>query len=99
MCDQPGVTVAAIERILRAFEAESAAAVVPTYGGRRGTPVLLGRALWPEAMRLTGDAGARSLLRSRPEAVRTVEVGDLADGRDADTPEEYERLLGRRDTT
>lgn len=97
MCDQPGVTSAAIDIILRAFGRGPVAAVVPTYNGRWGTPVLLGRTIWPEVMDLTGDAGAGRLLRTRPEAVRTVEVGDLADGTDIDTPAEYARLLEHRD--
>lgn len=97
MCDQPGVTSPVIERILRAFERGPVASVVPTYNGRWGTPVLLGRMIWPEVMGLTGDAGAGRLLRSRPGAVRTVEVGDLADGSDVDTPAEYARLLERHD--
>ena len=35
---------------------------VATYDGQRANPVLLGRTLWPEALRLTGDVGARSLM-------------------------------------
>ena len=33
-----------------------------TYDGKRGHPVLIGRSHFDEAMHLTGDEGARSLL-------------------------------------
>ena len=95
MCDQPGVTVALIDRLVEEFELAPTGALVPTYGGRRGTPVLLGRSLWPDAMTLRGDTGARALLAAHLELVRTVEVGHLGDGEDIDTPEQYERLLRR----
>ena len=95
MCDQPGVTVPLLDRLVEEFERLPAGALVPTYGGRRGTPVLLARPLWPQAMALRGDTGARALLAAHPELVRTVEVGHLGDGEDIDTPEQYERLLRR----
>lgn len=63
-----------------------------TYGGRPGHPVLLGRAHWPEVLDTArGDRGARRYLAVHPAT--PVECGDLATGRDADTPE----ALGRRD--
>ncbi len=63
-----------------------------TYGGRPGHPVLLGRAHWPAVVDTArGDRGARRYLAAHP--ARPVECGDLATGRDADTPE----ALGRRD--
>ena len=38
---------------------------VPYYDGEPGNPVKLARSLWPEAMELRGDAGARVLMRDR----------------------------------
>ena len=53
-----------------------------SYGGRPGHPVRLDRAVWREVRALTGDAGARELLRRRPEWLVEVEVGgDPAAGR------------------
>jgi CTP:molybdopterin cytidylyltransferase MocA len=63
---------------------------VATYDGARGHPVLIGRAHWEAAMRLTGDQGARSLLESHP----VVEVPCDGTGRpdDVDTREDLDRL-------
>jgi CTP:molybdopterin cytidylyltransferase MocA len=58
------------------------------YGGRPGHPVVLGRDEISALASLTGDEGARGLLRGGPE----VEVGHLCSGRDVDTPEDLEEV-------
>ncbi|QIM20007.1 nucleotidyltransferase family protein [Phycicoccus sp. HDW14] len=61
-----------------------------TYDGVAGHPVLLGRHHWAEVVRTAhGDRGARDHLAAHPP--RLVECGDLASGRDADTPEALHR--------
>jgi CTP:molybdopterin cytidylyltransferase MocA len=55
------------------------------YQGTPGHPAVIGRAHWPGVLAaLHGDAGARDYLGAHPHLV--VECGDLATGRDADTP-------------
>ena len=58
------------------------------YGGRPGHPVVLGPEEITALTSLTGDEGARGLLRGGPE----VEVGHLCSGRDVDTPEDLEEI-------
>jgi CTP:molybdopterin cytidylyltransferase MocA len=67
LADQPRVGAEAYRRLDAAY-AEGATLAVATYGGVRGNPVLLGRSLWPEARKLDGDEGARSLMRAHPVA-------------------------------
>jgi molybdenum cofactor cytidylyltransferase len=59
-----------------------------TYGGRPGHPVVLGREEAAALMALTGDRGARDLLRGAP----VIEVGHLCSGRDVDTPDDLEEI-------
>lgn len=66
---------------------------MPTYGGVRGNPVLFARSLFPELARLTGDTGARSLLRAHAAEVVTVPVSDGPPPRDVDTEADYAALL------
>lgn len=72
--DMPLVTPALIDALVAAWERSSGAdAAVPVTGeGERGNPVLLARPLFAAARRLSGDAGARRLLRD--PAVQVVEV-------------------------
>ena len=61
------------------------------YGGVPGHPALIGRDHWDAVAREAGgDQGARGYFRSHPHEI--VECGDLATGRDADTPTELGRL-------
>jgi molybdenum cofactor cytidylyltransferase len=56
------------------------------YMGRPGHPVVLGREQLVALAALSGDRGARDLLRGGP----VVEVGHLCSGRDVDTPDDLE---------
>ncbi len=83
LVDTPGVTAAAVARI--AALASPDALVAATYSGRRGHPVLLGRAHWAGAAALaTGDVGARPYL-ARHQVVE-VPCDDIADDTDLDVP-------------
>jgi nicotine blue oxidoreductase len=86
--DMPGVTPAAVDAVVAAWDGE-ADAVRAAYSGRPGHPVLLARALLDRAGELRGDVGFRALLE-RAE-VREVECGHLADPADIDTREELAR--------
>lgn len=68
--DMPAVDARQINALLRAFRPGDTA-VVPVAGGRRGNPVLLGRALLERLDELSGDEGARRLL-SEASGVRRV---------------------------
>lgn len=77
--DMPRVTPALIAALAAAFAARpDAHAAAPARDGRRGNPVLLGRALFDAARRLEGDVGARALLRS--PGVRVADVACADDG-------------------
>ena len=87
--DQPQVGPDAYRRLVAAH-AEGAEFVVATYGGERQNPVLIGRSLWPEALKLRGDTGARALM----ERVPVVDVACDGTGRpdDVDTLADLARL-------
>jgi molybdenum cofactor cytidylyltransferase len=89
--DQPGATKDRLRRILGAFH-PGAPLVVPVHEGIPAHPVLFAHALFPELAALSGDVGARQVVRRHwNEAVR-IDVEPLPD---VDTPEDYRRLLER----
>lgn len=91
--DMPGVDAALLDRLIAGF-GECDAAVIPTLRGRRGNPVLLGRALFAAVQTLQGDEGARRLLAREPR-LRLLETGGArAVLRDIDTRRDW--LAARR---
>lgn len=86
LVDLPDVGVEVVRRLLASVPSEEAALARAAYGGRPGHPVLIGRAHWSGVIdSATGDKGARDYLTQNPPVL--VECGDLATGRDVDTPE------------
>jgi nicotine blue oxidoreductase len=92
LADQPLVGPGAVERLLAAFE-EGAKVAVATYGGKRRNPVLFSREVWPllEA-ELSGDEGARAVLRRHPDLVTEVPCDEVGDPADVDTAEDLRGL-------
>ena len=84
--DMPLVTGRVLERLIAAYDPdEGRSIVVPVHEGKIGNPVLWDRRHFPEIMALSGDTGARALLRRHAEQVAEVETGDDAVLRDFDT--------------
>jgi molybdenum cofactor cytidylyltransferase len=94
--DMPLVTGRVLDRILTAYDPDEGRAIVlPTHQGRAGNPVLWDRAFFAEILSLTGDTGARSLLRRHAEQVAEVEAGDDSVLRDFDTVDSLATLPTR----
>jgi molybdenum cofactor cytidylyltransferase len=73
--DMPRAPTAVLEPMARAVRA-GALAAAPVFHGQRGNPVLLGRALFPELLALTGDAGARGVLQGLGDRLALIESPD-----------------------
>jgi molybdenum cofactor cytidylyltransferase len=86
--DMPLVTPAQIDRLIEAYDPiEGRLIVVPAHNGQRGNPVLWDRRFFAEIQALSGDTGARALLKLHAESVVEVEIGSDAVLTDFDTPE------------
>ena len=94
-CDQPLLTADLLRTLVARFEETGAAIVHPTHAGRRGTPTLFARRLFPELAAVSGDQGGRALIARHAGEVATVEVADPDVLADVDTPADFERLRGR----
>jgi len=92
LADQPFVGADAYRRLGRAYD-DGARLAVATYGGRRANPVLVARDHWSEALELTGDEGARALLRRY--GAFEVPCDGTGDATDIDTPEDLAALERR----
>src|SRR3954469_15529812 len=76
LADGPNLASAAIDRVVGGWRSGAGDVVAASYGGNRGHPIVLARALWPEIP----DEGGRAL-----EPV-LVACDDLGAPGDVDTP-------------
>ena len=92
--DMPMVASRLIDALIEAFEARPGArAAAPMEGGRRRNPVLIARALFPGAMAVSGDEGARTLLAAlNPTEMIEIEAGGWTTALDVDTPDDLANL-------
>jgi molybdenum cofactor cytidylyltransferase len=88
--DQPGLTSAAIRKVLDAFRESDAPIVRALWQGTPGHPVVLARSEWESVRRLEGDKGARDLVAATART-EVIEM-DEPPVADVDTWEQYERL-------
>ena len=89
--DQPQLDLRVVSDLLTAYAEHSALIVVPHYQRRRGHPILIDRALWPELLALPPGSSPRDVLRAHD--AETIYVNSATDSilRDIDTPEDYVR--------
>ncbi len=96
-CEAAFVVLADMPLVVPALYREMAAAlsgydiVVPVHDGQNGHPVLFASACFDDLRQLSGDHGARDLLRSGRYKVRHIEAGAFILA-DVDTPEDLTRL-------
>ena len=73
--DMPRVPHAVLAPLAEAVRA-GAPAAAPVFAGQRGHPALIGAELLPGLLALTGDAGARSILKDLGERLARVAAPD-----------------------
>jgi len=91
--DQPMVTSEVIDSLIRTYRATGRSIVAPLYNGKRGSPVLFDKKLFPELIEVTGDEGGRTVLERHRQEVELVEMGDAMANYDVDTWEAYQQVV------
>jgi molybdenum cofactor cytidylyltransferase len=99
MGDQLGVSSRLLDRLLEVHAVSLQPAAALSVGGLLQPPVVLRRDLWDEVMALSGDVGARRLIRTRPELVAPLVLGsDVEHPVDIDTPDDWRRYRSSTST-
>lgn len=93
LADQPAVTPTLLAALVEAHARGLHPLAAPLVDGQRGNPVLFDRSLFGELQQLQGDVGGRALFSRYPIHYLPWHDADLL--LDIDTPEDYQRLLGR----
>ena len=73
------------------------AIIIPSYQLKRGHPILIDRALWPEVLALSETTTLRDFIRAHEAQIRYVVVETDSVLKDLDTPEDYAEMWHRRE--
>ncbi|MHB1627150.1 MAG: nucleotidyltransferase family protein [Bacilli bacterium] len=90
LADQPFVTVALLDQLLNAFDCTDSPFVAVRHEEVVSPPAVFSRALFDELMAISGDQGARQILRNRPGLCMEATADECFD---VDTPHEYQVAL------
>jgi molybdenum cofactor cytidylyltransferase len=90
--DQPWIPQDVPEGLLDRADESDRLAIVPVYRYLRSNPVLFRRSLWERLMAISGDMGAKQLLKAHPDWVEEVRF-DHPPPRDIDTEDDVADLL------
>ena len=91
--DMPLIPPSVLPLLAQALAA-GASAAAPTFDSQRGHPVLFGAALFPGLLQLTGDEGARQVLRTLGDALALIPAPDRGVLIDIDSPDDLEMGMG-----
>jgi molybdenum cofactor cytidylyltransferase len=90
--DHPFATVDAARALLERFLERRPRLLVPSYGGRRGHPLLMARELFEAARACDEAIGLRQLLELRAAELEVLELPAGPAEQDVDVPDDLERL-------
>ncbi|HLI35338.1 MAG TPA: nucleotidyltransferase family protein [Terriglobia bacterium] len=93
LVDHPAIKSELIQQVCQAYQESRAPVVVPRFQGRRGHPVLIGRALFQPLLKLKPVEGANTVLRQYRDQGYELEVNDPGVLWDIDDPTDYRRLV------
>jgi len=91
--DQPRIQRAVIEQVITAQQPQTI--VIPSYQMKRGHPILIDRALWPDVLALPETATLRDFIRAHEDQIRYMVVETDSVLNDMDTPEDYDAMIKR----
>jgi molybdenum cofactor cytidylyltransferase len=90
VCDQPYISAELFRVLMEKHNASGKGLIACSYSETLGTPVLFDFRYFKELFALSGDAGAKHLLRRYPADVATVPFPNGST--DIDTEEDFQRL-------
>jgi len=91
--DQPMLKTGIIDHMLDQFRHSDNDLCVPFYKEKRGNPTIFRRPLYDELMQVSGDVGARDIIRKNPDRTLFLEIDDPLCFLDIDTPQHLKDLL------
>ncbi len=95
--DQPRVTTELLNKLLDTYKKSNAQLCLPLVktpaGDRFGNPVIISRKLYPELMNITGDIGAREVVKNNISYAKYLELSDDSSQMQINTREDLEKYI------
>lgn len=85
VCDQPGLTKATLERLIKAYKKGTAGIVSLAWQGKMCNPKIFSSRYREELMALSGDTGGRQIIASHADDILLVEALSEDEVRDIDS--------------
>jgi molybdenum cofactor cytidylyltransferase len=95
LVDAPLVAPSTVQAVADAFRRTRAPIVRPLVGGRHGHPVVFARSTFDDLRAADPAVGAKAVVGAHAADAIDVVVDDAGACQDIDTPEDYERLIGK----
>jgi molybdenum cofactor cytidylyltransferase len=90
LADMPHVQPETIMQLINArLNDKKRCFIIPAYKNQRGNPVLVGHEFFEAMYQLTGDTGARQLIRDNPASIYELSVTDAGVLKDYDKPSDF----------
>jgi len=91
VCDQPYVTSLLLNTLIATYQTTGKSIVASGYDNTFGPPVFFHKRYFPELIQLSGDVGAKALIKEHADEVELVlfAKGNI----DIDTVADYQKLL------
>lgn len=90
LADQPLITVSHLQALRDRWSGATDEIIATSFANTMGPPVLFPRGTFDDLAALSGDKGARAILRDARFTIRTIQFEDAAV--DIDTPDDLTRL-------
>ena len=90
LSDQPRIDARSLGRLVKVWRAKPSVPVASYFSGTIGVPTILPKQYWADIKLLSGDTGARSLLKQSDINTKAVAMPEAA--LDIDTDEDLRRL-------
>ena len=90
--DQPMLDSETINMLLEQFWISEKDICVPVFQGQRGNPVIFSQKFFDHLLKITGDIGAREIIKNHPENVFEVEIKNPVCFMDIDTQSDFHKL-------
>lgn len=97
LCDQPFVSADLLNRLTGNFQTRQSLVAACEYSETIGVPAIFSEYLFDEILSLSSKGGAKDLIKKYENLIVKISAPEVAF--DVDTPEDYENLIGKNNSS